>query len=155
MNFSKSPCCVKMCCSFYSYLPIIHHYLHSSPKESYLFCIDFSWWPRVRVSDPGSFSKLVMLLGRAHRVTDQGYWPWPWVIRKNRCRKGNFLLEKSVTGYPVITRSTTFLQVHHGVCSTNRVLGKRPGQNKFQQMKLQHCSYITLLKLQHILWISE
>ncbi len=38
--------------------------IHSSPKENYIFFIDFSWWPKVRVSDPGSRSSV--------RVSDPG-----------------------------------------------------------------------------------
>ncbi len=39
--------------------------IHSSPKESYIFFIDFSWWPQVRVSDLWPFLNLLMLLGSA------------------------------------------------------------------------------------------
>ncbi len=76
--------------------------IHSSPKESYIFSIDFSWWPKVRVSDFLSFLELGMLLGRACKnphwkmCISQGQWPRG--TRANGEIKCNFLLVKSVHG---------------------------------------------------------
>ncbi len=74
--------------SMHRYMCFWHMNVHSSSKETQLFEIIHSCIPWIRVSDPRSFSTLIMT---------RGHWPWPRGFGIKYFQKVANHLKKSVT----------------------------------------------------------